>query len=182
MMLEARVKTVEAIEATVCVDALASRRSVNSFSVGNDSSRSCVQSSCSYCCLFVLMQNLQTRYVTAAIANTPPITPPAIAPTSGPELDDFEELELIVDGAAEDATQTVFWHSLHVGGTREQISSEAHDGQGGASWPHPVTHRRKRVFGETGYQLARSSPNLRGENSTNMSCKTPYLRFPTSNN
>lgn len=57
----------------------------------------------------------------AAIASTPPITPPAIAPTFGPEPDDFEELELIVDGAAEAATQIVFWHSSHVGGTREQI-------------------------------------------------------------
>ena len=36
------------------------------------------------------------------------MTPPAIAPTFGPELDGFDELELIVDGAAEDATQIVF--------------------------------------------------------------------------
>jgi hypothetical protein len=49
------------------------------------------------------------------------MTPPAIAPTFGLELDDFEELELIVDGAADDATQIVFWHSSHVGGTSEQI-------------------------------------------------------------
>jgi hypothetical protein len=87
--------------------------------------------------------------VIAAIANTPPMTPPAIAPTFGPELDDFEELELTVDGATEDATQIVFWHSRHVGGTSEQIWLSGHVGQDSVSLGHPVTHRRMRVFGET---------------------------------
>lgn len=86
--------------------------------------------------------------MTTAIATTPPITPPAIAPTLGPELDVFVELELTVDGAAEDATQIVFWHSSHVGGTSEQIWLSGHVGQDGVSLGHPVTHRRKRVFGE----------------------------------
>ena len=48
------------------------------------------------------------------------MTPPAIAPTFG-ELDVLEVLELNVDGAAEDATQIVFWHSSQVGSTSEQI-------------------------------------------------------------
>lgn len=83
------------------------------------------------------------------------MTPPAIAPTFGPELDDFEELELIVDGAADAATQIVFWQASQVGGTSEHISLSAHVGQAGVSfWGHPVTHRRKRVFGDTVYQLA----------------------------
>jgi len=51
---------------------------------------------------------------------TPPMIPPAIAPTLGPELDDFGAVE-IVEGAADDATQVVFEHSLQVCGTREQI-------------------------------------------------------------
>ena len=107
MMLEARVKTVDAIEATVCVEARASLRKVKSFSAGSDSSGSSAQFSCSYCCLLVLMQNLHTRYVTAAMAKIPPMTPPAIAPALEPELDDLEEV-LMVDGAAEAAMQTVF--------------------------------------------------------------------------
>jgi hypothetical protein len=53
------------------------------------------------------------------------MTPPAIAPTFGPEPDDFVELELIVDGEVDDATQIVFWQASQVGGTREQISLSA---------------------------------------------------------
>jgi hypothetical protein len=71
------------------------------------------------------------------------MTPPAIAPTLGPELD--EATVLIVDGAAEAATQIVFWHDSHVGGTSEQISPLGHFGHEGVSLEHPVTHRRKRV-------------------------------------
>lgn len=109
MMLDARVKTVEAIEPTVCVEALASRLMVKSFSAGSVSSASSAQFSCSYCCLFVLIQNRQTQYVIAAITATPPMTPPAIAPTLGPELVLFED-ELIVEGIAAAATHTVCWH------------------------------------------------------------------------
>ncbi len=54
------------------------------------------------------------------MATTPPITPPAIAPTLGPEPADFVD-DLMVEGAAEAATQTVFWHSWQVGGTKAQI-------------------------------------------------------------
>ena len=141
-MLDARVKTVDAMEATVCVEALASLRKVKSFSAGSDSSGSSAQFSCSYCCRLVLIQNLHTKYVTTAMAKTPPMTPPAIAPTLGPELDDLKVL--IVDGAAEAATQIVFWHDSHVGGTSEQISPLGHVGHEGVSLGHPVTHRRKR--------------------------------------
>lgn len=106
MMLDARVSTVEAIEATVCVEARASRRIVKSFSATVASSESSTQFSSWYCCLFVLIQFLHTRYVITAITTTPPMTPPAIAPTLGPELDD--ESVLTVDGEAAEATQTVF--------------------------------------------------------------------------
>ena len=74
------------------------------------------------------------------------MTPPATAPTFGPELDDFE-LELIVDGDAADATQIVCWQASQVGGTSEQISLLEHSGQAGVSLGHPVTHRRKRLCG-----------------------------------
>ena len=108
MILEARVRTVEAMEPTVCVDALASLLIVKSFSFSAVSCGSSAQFSCSYCCLFVLIQNLQTQYVIAAITNTPPMTPPATAPTFGPELDDFElELELSVVVVTVEATHTV---------------------------------------------------------------------------
>lgn len=108
MILEARVSTVEAIEATVCVEALASRRIVkSSFSTTVSASWSSIQSSCSYCCLRVLIQNLQTRYVAIAIATSPPITPPAIAPTFGPEPDDLEEELSVVVAAAGESTQIV---------------------------------------------------------------------------
>lgn len=106
MILDARVNTVEAMEPTVCVEALASLLIVKSFSAASVSSGSSAQFSCSYCCRLVLIQNRQTRYVTAAITATPPMTPPAMAPTFGPELLDVED-ELMVDGAADDSTHTV---------------------------------------------------------------------------
>ena len=74
------------------------------------------------------------------------MTPPAIAPTFGPEPEDFEELELIVVVDAADTTQIVFWHASQVGGTSEQTSVLEHVGQAGVSLGHPVTHRRKRLF------------------------------------
>lgn len=86
---------------------------------------------------------------------TPPMIPPAIAPTLGPELDDFEAVE-IVEGAADEATQAVIWHWLQVGGTSEQIWPSGHDsGQLGVSGPHS-THRRKRDGNEAGTELVGS--------------------------
>lgn len=79
--------------------------------------------------------------MTTAITATPPTTPPAIAPTFGPELVDVVD-ELTVEGAAVDATQTVFWHSSQVGGTSEQISLSGHVGHAGLTLEHPVTQRR----------------------------------------
>lgn len=62
MMFEALVKTVDARDATVCVEALASRCMVkSSFSADAGTEECSVQSSCSNCCLRGLMQNLQTR-------------------------------------------------------------------------------------------------------------------------
>jgi hypothetical protein len=82
------------------------------------------------------------------MTNTPPITPPAIAPTFGP-LSDVFETELVVEGAMEADTQVVDWHASHVGGISEQIWSSGHAGQDGVSLGHPRTHRRKRVSSET---------------------------------
>lgn len=91
--------------------------------------------------------------MTAAITTNAPMIPPAIAPTFGPL--DFVELELIVVGAAEFATQTVFWQASQVGGTREQISVSLHTGQAGVTSGHPVTHRfPKREFVDTVNQSA----------------------------
>lgn len=146
MMFEARVKTVEAIEATVCVEARASLRIVKSFSAAAASCGSSTQFSASYCCLRVLMQNLQTRYVATAMIRTPPITPPATAPTFGPELVDFDVV-LTVEGAADEDTQTVFWHSLQVGGTSEQISLEGHVGQAGVASLHSTQRRKRELKG-----------------------------------
>lgn len=106
-MLEARVSTEEATEPTVCVDARASRRIVKSFSDGVGSSSSCAQFSCSYCCLFVLIQNLHTRYVMIPMTATPPITPPAIAPTLAPDPDDTGAVVTVV-GADEAGAQIIF--------------------------------------------------------------------------
>ncbi len=143
MMLEARVKTVEAMDPTVWVEARASRLMVKSFSAAADSLVSSVQSSSSYCCLLFLIQNLHTQYVIAAMMTSPPTTPPAIAPTLGPELEDFEEDELIDVGVAGLSTHTVFWHESQVGGTREQTWPSGHEGQAGVTEEHPSTHRRK---------------------------------------
>lgn len=92
MMFEARVSTVEAMEPTVYVEALASRCMVKAgFSLLWDapsSSNSSTQFSCSYCCLRVLIQNLHTRYVAIATTARPPMTPPAMAPTFGPLWDE----------------------------------------------------------------------------------------------
>jgi hypothetical protein len=101
------------------------------------------------------------------------MTPPAIAPTFGPDPDIFEELELIVDPAADEATQTVFWHASQVGGTSEQISPSGHVGQAGVvSLGHPVTQRRKREYlGTTVNQLANDQPSP--EDITNVSRRNP---------
>jgi hypothetical protein len=114
MMLEALDKTVEAIEPTVCVEALASRLIVNSFSASVCSSWSSAHSSCSNCCLLGLIQNLHTKYVATAIAINPPITPPAIAPPLGPELEDFEgDTEAAALGSG---THVMCWQVSQVGG------------------------------------------------------------------
>ncbi len=76
------------------------------------------------------------------------MTPPAMAPTLGPEPADFDD-ELTVEGAADEATQTVLWHALQLGGTSEQISLEAHVGHAGVSLLHS-THRRKRDSKDAG--------------------------------
>jgi hypothetical protein len=84
MMLDARVRTDEAIEATVCVDARALRRDWKS-----DSGFSCCVMSTS--ChspsvigrLFPFKKYFHTTNVRMATTATPPTTPPAMAPTLG---------------------------------------------------------------------------------------------------
>jgi hypothetical protein len=68
-----------------------------------------------------LIHILQTRYVTSAIATTPPITAPAIAPTFGLLL--VEEEVDVVEGVAEEAcwTHVVEAHELQVGAIKEQV-------------------------------------------------------------
>src|SRR3569833_1282824 len=87
MMLEARVRPVDAIEWTVWVDDRWSRRAANDFSASM-AAGSCSSSHGSIAsgCRIVLMQHLQTRYVTRPMTAMPPMTPPAMAPTLGPEL------------------------------------------------------------------------------------------------
>src|SRR5579862_4704463 len=90
MILEALVKTVEAIEPTVWVEALASRRIVNC----SRFSASCVDqsSSASSSRLRPLERNAQTRNnVIIPMATTPPMTPPAMAPVFGFEPPDDGE-------------------------------------------------------------------------------------------
>jgi hypothetical protein len=84
MILEARVRTDEAIEATVCVDARALRRDAKSFSTFSCSCMSISWKSASeYGRLLPFKQNFQTTKVMIAMAATPPMTPPAMAPTLG---------------------------------------------------------------------------------------------------
>jgi len=107
MILEARVSTVEAMDPTVYVEALASRCMVKFdfslllgvvFSSDTTSSSSSAQFSCSYCCLRGLIQYLHTRYVAMAITATPPMTPPAMAPTFGLLFDVAVGVMVSVDG------------------------------------------------------------------------------------
>ena len=61
-----------------------------------------------------------------ARAMTPPITPPAIAPTFGPL-----EPELLGGDFIGAAMQTVFWQESQVGGTRLQTCPSGQLGQEG---------------------------------------------------
>ena len=94
----------------------------------SSASRSC-------CALFFLMWKRHSRKTTIVTKAIPPTTPPAIAPTFGPELAG-EVLGL--------RTQTMEAHALQSAGTREQISFLLHGGQVGFSSGH-VTQRLKTV-------------------------------------
>lgn len=120
MMLEARVNTVEAMDPTVYVEALASRciakfdfsllLGATFSSATTTSSSSSAQFSCSYCCLRGLIQYLHTRYVATAITATPPMTPPAMAPTFGFLFDDDTD-GVVVSGLGS-ITQDVEGHDV----------------------------------------------------------------------
>ena len=73
----------------------------------------------------------------------PPITPPAIAPTSGPEFVDFVD-ELIVDGTAEEGTHCIFWHSWQVTTVCEQTVPIGQVGQirDGCIWTDNTTSEK----------------------------------------
>jgi hypothetical protein len=86
MMFEARVRTVDATE---CLVRTEDRRS-SPLSTSNSCFVVLWSSSSAHTGMLcgrlrVLMQNLHTRYVTAAMTASPPMTPPAIAPTFGDE-------------------------------------------------------------------------------------------------
>ena len=84
MMFEARVRTDEAIEATVCVDARALRRDAKSFSAFSCCSiSSCCHSISDMGRLFPFKQNFQMAKTMMAMTTIPPMTPPAMAPTFG---------------------------------------------------------------------------------------------------
>jgi hypothetical protein len=84
MMLEARVRTVEARECTECMDCRSDRLDAKSAAEPSfERSISSCHCSCSNSFLLFFMQNLQTRYVTIPIAARPPMTPPAMAPVLG---------------------------------------------------------------------------------------------------
>jgi len=85
MMLEARVRTDEAIEATVCVDARALRRDWKSFSAFSCAvmSTSCHSLRWDMGRLFPFRQYFHTMNVAMAMKAIPPMTPPAMAPTFG---------------------------------------------------------------------------------------------------
>ena len=77
------------------------------------------------------------------MAATPPMTPPAMAPTLAPDPDEVGTA--IVEGAEDAGAHTIFWQALHVGGTKEQTSSFVQSvGQGGVSVLHLMQARRKR--------------------------------------
>ena len=141
MTLEARVRTVEAIERTECIEARASRCVVGSsplFSIVASSGHS----SSSYACLLFLMQNRYTRYVIKQTTAMPPMTPPAIAPAFGPELP-------LPDEAPDEGWAPIFVHCataqvLQLSPISEQTSSEAQDGHGGGV-AGQLAHLRKSV-------------------------------------
>ena len=116
---EARVKTVEAMEPTVCVEARPSRFMVTlsrDFSAASSySDHACS----SYCRLRFRMQNLQTMKVTSRIKATPPITPPAMAPTGGFEPPELPPRVLVL-------IHRVDGQELQFPLDKEQGSSEAH--------------------------------------------------------
>lgn len=85
MMFEARVRTDEAIEATVWVDARVLRLETKSFSGFSSRYSGSCHSVGSIFLRRPLKQNFHTMKVRIATKATPPITPPAMAPTFGPE-------------------------------------------------------------------------------------------------
>lgn len=84
MMLEARVRTDEAMEATVCVDARALRRDWKSLSFSCSAMSTSFHSGCCEMGLrFPFRQYFHTTNVRMATKAMPPMTPPAMAPALG---------------------------------------------------------------------------------------------------
>ena len=143
-MSEALVRTVEAIERTVCVDALPPRRMANS----SLSFSALPVGSCQYCLChssrLFLIQNLQNRHVTRIITAIPPITPPAIGPAAdlcGVDFVTFPVPELLL---APILVHCVEAQALQEGLINVHVSSEAQPGHLGFAFGSHCKHLRKR--------------------------------------
>lgn len=136
MMFEARVRTVDAMEATVCVDALDLASLVKMlppwlFSIPSSSSSSHSSTSC----LRPFNQNFHMQNTTIEMKATPPITPPTIAPMFGPEDRDGV---LTKDPDVAASTQEAAGHVSQSPSFCAQISSDLQVGHAGASFGHGI--------------------------------------------
>lgn len=137
MMLLALLRMLFAIEPLVRVDAASERMALNCVvrfcCEMSSSSHSSASSSC--CSLLFLIQNLHRKNMTTAMNATPPMTPPAIAPT----------FVLSAAGAGLGfAIHVMCEQALQSWGTREQIWPPGQSGQVGVSEGH-LTHLLKMV-------------------------------------
>lgn len=140
-MFEALVRTVDAIDPTVCVEARASRFIANSsFSLSTLSLGSCQYFWCHSSRRFFI-QNLHTKYVMSKTTAIPPTTPPAIGPA-----DDLRG-EGLGDGAfalAPMAVHCVEAQAVQEGLINVQVSLALHVGHDGFSFGSQFRHLRKR--------------------------------------
>jgi len=143
IMFDALVSTVDAIDCTVCTDALSLRciaKSLFVFSGGYSSHSSSIG------CLRPFRQNFHSRNEITDITRIPPTTPPTIAPMFGP-LDLAVTCPLFVEPETLVLTHCEKAHRSQDCAVWEQTSSPAQDGQGGTVSGH-CTHRLKRLCGE----------------------------------
>lgn len=144
-MFEALVRTVDAIEPTVCVEALASLCMAKSSSCFSVSALVSIHSFWSNSSRLFLMQNLQTKNVTIMTTTTPPMTPPAMGPAADGDFGfvgagalDWAEL------AAAPPMHCVLAHWSQFLPIKEHISPAAQSGHDGEE-SGQVTHRLNRL-------------------------------------